>query len=102
VFIVDPWLWVILGGTAFLLTSQTRWRRVAWGLLGGLLTAIVLWAHVTLTFQRPEPMPLGWLWLLLLSAVIGARWYGLHRYGSKLAVGTLSRRFLLGRAFDGA
>src|SRR5918997_3418506 len=30
VFVVDPWLWLALGGAAFLATARTRWRVAAW------------------------------------------------------------------------
>ncbi|HLL76894.1 MAG TPA: metal-dependent hydrolase [Pyrinomonadaceae bacterium] len=30
VFIVDPWLWLALGGACFLATARTRWRVAAW------------------------------------------------------------------------
>ena len=33
VFIVDPYLLLVLGGAAFLLTSNRRWKIVAWSLL---------------------------------------------------------------------
>jgi inner membrane protein len=89
VFIVDPWLWLILGGAVFFLTSQTQRRIIAWGMLAGLLTLIVLGAHIALTMQRQEPMSLAWLWLLLLGAVIIARWYGVQRHGAKLATAAL-------------
>jgi inner membrane protein len=88
-FVVDPWLWLILGGTAFMLTSQTRWRLVAWGIFGGLLTLIVVRASIALSLQYREPMPFRWLWVLFLIAPIAARWYGFQRYGSRVAVGAL-------------
>jgi len=89
VFIVDPWLWLILGGAVFLLTSTTRRRKVGWGMLGGLMTLIVLGAHLALTLERQQPVGLAWLWLSLLGVIIYARWHGLHRHGAKLAVGAL-------------
>ena len=43
VFIVDPWLWLSLGGACFLLTAKTKWRIGAWSLLATILTfAVVL------------------------------------------------------------
>jgi inner membrane protein len=33
VYIVDPWLWLALGGASFLLTARDRWRTVIWALL---------------------------------------------------------------------
>jgi len=43
VFIMDPYIWLMLGGSAFLLTSNTRLRTISWGALAGLIfSAIVL------------------------------------------------------------
>lgn len=43
VFIVDPWLWLSLGGACFLITAKTKWRIGAWSLLATILTfAVVL------------------------------------------------------------
>jgi inner membrane protein len=43
VFIVDPWLWLSLGGACFLITAKTKWRIGAWSILGTVLTfAVVL------------------------------------------------------------
>lgn len=42
VFIIDPWLWLSLGGVCFLLTSKTRWQVGAWSLLATILSAAVI------------------------------------------------------------
>ena len=42
VFIVDPWLWLSLGGACFLLTAKTKWRIGAWSLLATILTLVVV------------------------------------------------------------
>jgi inner membrane protein len=89
VFIVDPWLWLILGGAVFWLTSQTREQLMGWGLLWGFMSLIVLGAHIALTWQRQPPLGLAWLWLMLLGIIVLARWRGIQRYGAKLAVGSL-------------
>ena len=44
VFIIDPYLWLILGGVCFLLTSNRRAKVVSWVLLASLVTAVVLLA----------------------------------------------------------
>jgi inner membrane protein len=42
VFIVDPYLLLVLGGAAFLLTSNSRWRIVSWSLLAlGVMLVVV-------------------------------------------------------------
>src|SRR6266852_2929288 len=42
VFIVDPYIWLALGGAAFLLTSNRRGKIVVWSLLSVLITIVVL------------------------------------------------------------
>ena len=43
VFIIDPWLWLALGGACFVATSRTRWRVAAWSVPAlALSTAIVV------------------------------------------------------------
>jgi len=42
VFIVDPYLLLVLGGAAFLLTSNTRWRIIGWSLLAAVITVVLI------------------------------------------------------------
>jgi inner membrane protein len=42
VFIVDPYLWLILGGAAFLLTARTRFLRFSWIGIGAVLTYLIV------------------------------------------------------------
>jgi inner membrane protein len=55
VYIVDPWLWLVLGGASFLLTANARWRSVAWGALALLATV----AFVVLTLRVGETYTLA-------------------------------------------
>ncbi|MDT4968342.1 MAG: inner membrane protein [Acidobacteriota bacterium] len=43
VFIVDPWIWLIIGGAAFLVTSARKWQLATWTGLALLLTALVMY-----------------------------------------------------------
>ena len=42
VFIIDPYLLLILGGAAFLITSHQRWKVVGWSLLAVAITIVVI------------------------------------------------------------
>lgn len=42
VFIIDPWIWLGLGGACFLLTAKTKWRIGAWSILATILTLAVV------------------------------------------------------------
>lgn len=89
VFIVDPWLWLILGGSVFLLTSQTSWRLVLWCGLWGLLTLLVIGSQTGVVETRFRAGSSIWLWIPLLAGLLLARWTGIHRYGSKVAAAAL-------------
>jgi inner membrane protein len=57
VFIVDPWLWLVLGGAVFLVTATTRLRTLAWAALALVLT-------LALVFLRADvPVPARIIWL---------------------------------------
>jgi inner membrane protein len=68
VFIVDPFIWLILGSACFLLTSTTRFRRIAWLGLGTVLTVFIMLS------PRGGNLPHPWLvrcvWLALLIGLI--------------------------------
>jgi inner membrane protein len=42
VFIMDPYLWLLLGGTAFLASPPARWRAAVWSLLAVALSLALL------------------------------------------------------------
>jgi inner membrane protein len=90
VFIVDPFIWLVIGGAAFLLTAKSKKQKAIWILLGCIITALVLFA------DRPGVGDLTWVrsfWLigvvlLVLGKVLGAG----QRYGPlvpQLAFGIL-------------
>jgi inner membrane protein len=64
VFIVDPFIWVTVGGAAFLLTANTRLRRFYWLVLAAALTFVVLFA------SRPGVSNLGSVRIIWIGAVI--------------------------------
>ena len=42
VFILDPFIWLSLGGASFLLTANTKWRSTAWAALALVLTVAIV------------------------------------------------------------
>jgi inner membrane protein len=89
VFIVDPWLWLTLGGAAFLLTAGTKWRIAAWTALALLVTTIIIF----LPQRRPItdfPLAASVIWALGLIALALAHRFGLaRRYGRGVALAAL-------------
>jgi inner membrane protein len=91
VFIVDPWIWLVVGGAAFLLTSKGQWRTAAWILFALVLSAVVIIAPLrNVGFARsPKLLPL--LWVAGIIGLIAARRARIaERRGSSIALVALS------------
>ncbi|HEV7904281.1 MAG TPA: metal-dependent hydrolase [Pyrinomonadaceae bacterium] len=89
VFIIDPWLWLSLGGASFLLTANARWRTVAWGALALLATL----AFVVLPLRVGETYTLASraLWFACLACLVIAHRRKLApRLRSSIAVAALA------------
>lgn len=89
VFILDPWLWLTIGGAAFLLTAKTKARVVVWTVLAVILTTAILFLP-----QRAGmaiPLAARVLWLASIAGLIAAHRARLAtRVGSPVAVVALS------------
>lgn len=89
VYIIDPWLWLSLGGASFLLTAKARWRSVAWGALGLLATV----AFVVLPLRVGETYPLASrsLWFVwFVSLIVAHRMNLAARWGRTIALAALA------------
>jgi inner membrane protein len=64
-FIIDPWIWLALGGSLFLAASRSRAGLVAWGLLAGLASIVVMLFPFGLLAKS--------LWLGALVAIAAVR-----------------------------
>ena len=89
VFIVDPWLWLALGGAAFLLTARRGWRAGAWAALGLVLTLAML--LLPRRSGLPFPIVAQIVWLAGLVGLFFAwRRNVAARCGPKLAAAALA------------
>jgi inner membrane protein len=87
VFIVDPFLWVILGATAFLLTSKAKWQLVIWSVVGIVITSFVL-VGIYSARAVDHPVIVSGLWLTIVAAAVLARVIGYFQPGHRnLALG---------------
>jgi len=66
-FIVDPWLWLLLGGPLAILYSKDRPSAAAWCLLAGALSLLVLGTGLAPPGARA-------VWVAGILACIGVRW----------------------------
>src|SRR5688572_13823438 len=75
VFIIDPFLWIVLGGAGFLLTSKTRWQLIFWSVLALVLTGAILFLP-----QQREAIPhvaaFRVIWVAILASIVLARLAG--------------------------
>lgn len=75
-FIVDPWVWLLLGGALFLCTSR-RWRTLGpWMLFGAIAAALVLGTGAV-------GQPVVTLWCVALGAVAALRLLRLQPTGRR-------------------
>src|ERR1041385_4881248 len=85
VFIVDPLMWLILGGASFLLSANTRSGKFLWAGVAAILTFLIIASERSNSL--PNPLLITVLWILTLTALVvlyvkkaGQRW------GSKIAL----------------
>ena len=84
VFIVDPYLWLILGGSVFLLTARSRFLKVIWAVVAAITTFLVMASPRS--GGLPYPNLMAFLWIVIVVAFIvlaikGAR----ERWGRRIA-----------------
>ncbi len=71
VFIIDPFIWVVLGGSAFLLTSRTKLQGLVWLVIAGATTFLVLFgARGPAALPNPTPLRIFWIVALILIVVL--------------------------------
>ena len=84
VFIVDPYLWLILGGASFLLSAKTITGKVIWAAVAAVITFLILFSPRSGDISNPRF--LVWLWIagiviLVVLFVIGAG----RKFGNNIA-----------------
>jgi inner membrane protein len=90
VFIVDPWIWLTVGGAVFLLTAKTRLRTLVWAILALGLTLLVLSSRLE-SMRLEYPNAIRVVWLGALACLALAHWKNLAaRWGSRIAVAALA------------
>jgi inner membrane protein len=91
VFNVDPYLILILGTGAFLLTSNRRWKIVIWSLLALVFTIVVVGVSPQRATGIGGLKVARLIWITGVVVLVLARSVGLQkRVGKPLAIGALS------------
>jgi inner membrane protein len=84
VFIVDPYMWLILGGAVFLLTARSMLLKVIWGVIAALTTFLVVASPRSGGLPYPTLIAVSWIVTIVAFIVLafkGAR----ERWGRKIA-----------------
>jgi len=79
VFIIDPYIWLVLGGAAFLLTSNRRLKVIGWSVLGIASTLLILLGPAQRGLTSTVVLVVRAIWILGLLAFILARSFNLPR-----------------------
>jgi inner membrane protein len=79
VFILDPWLWMMLGGSVFLLAGASKWRVGPWALLGVVLSTGILFLPLREGMEIPAGARVLWVaglacLIVLRQLKAGERW----------------------------
>jgi inner membrane protein len=85
VFIVDPFIWLILGGSVFLLTARSRFLKIIWGIVAAMTTFLIIASPRS--GGLPYPNLIAALWIVMIAvfivlAIKGAR----ERWGRTIAL----------------
>lgn len=87
VFVIDPWIWLILGGAAMWLTANGGARILLWCLIGTLMALLVAFALQQPSDRFPVTIPLAVriVWFAGLALVIFGALRGWGHKGEKVA-----------------
>ncbi len=84
VFIVDPYIWLVLGGTVFLLTARTTFLKIIWAVIAAATTFLVVASPRSGGLPYPNLIALVWIVTIITFIVLsikGAR----ERWGRRIA-----------------
>ena len=86
-FIVDPFIWMVLGAVAFLMTAKTRAHVTFW-LVIALLPSFLIFSRLATSGGSSVLLPLLWIVVLIVSVTLYRRGFG-ERAGAKTAIAAL-------------
>jgi inner membrane protein len=90
VFIIDPWLWLLVGGAGFLLTSKRTGQTVLWAILALILTGLILFARLeSYGLLHPNLVRVIWIAGIILLVLIRLTRI-LQPWGSRIALVALA------------
>lgn len=84
VFIVDPYLWLILGGAAFLLSAKTMTGKIIWGVVAAIVTFLLVFSSRSSSLPNFRVIALIWIVGVVALIILFVKGAG-HRWGTKIA-----------------
>jgi len=85
VFIIDPYLWLILGGACFLLSAKTRGGKIVWAAVAVVLTALILLVPASRNIMNTRFLSVVWIGGIVVLITLFALGAG-RRFGNKIAI----------------
>ena len=79
VYIIDPYIWLLLGAAMFLLTSKGRLRIFAWAVLASITTTLIVLASIRGGSDASALRFLCAIWIAGVSAAVIVRAIGFHK-----------------------
>ena len=84
VFIVDPYLWLILGGACFLLSAKTIAGKIIWGVVASIITFLLVFNPRSSSMPNFQAIALIWIVGLAALIILFVKGAG-RRWGRKIA-----------------
>jgi inner membrane protein len=88
-FIVDPWLWLLIGTCAFLASAARKWHAAAWVLLALVLSAAILLAPRSGSGPAWVAFKVIWFCVLIAAALL-RRAQSVKRKDNRFAIAGLA------------
>jgi inner membrane protein len=92
VFILDPWLWLVLGGAGFLLTANTKGKFALWFAIGNVTSFLLILLPLLSAMASPSrreisvPFVSQLIWIIGIVTIIALyRSNAAQKWGSKIA-----------------
>lgn len=83
VFIIDPFIWLLLGGAVFLLTAKRKLQVISWSIMAIVLTYLVLTTSAERGLANATQLKV--LWVGVITALVLAHRLGAARWGPRVA-----------------
>jgi len=89
VFIIDPFIWMVLGGAAFLLTTKSTRHIIVWIIIA-LVPSFIVLAGAAVPGTLGNEIPLRLLWIIALIVLVSLyRRRIVERHGPNIAIAAL-------------